>query len=350
MWSLRSCRAFPLLWLLVRIAFADTDAPCYSPNGARATGYFACDPTAYITSCCPQGWTCYSNSMCVVTDPSTANSSHPIGTSMRGTCTNPVWNNAICGDYCLKGSDVDGSLKACGDNKFCCAHDQSCDCTNGAFSINPGIVQTIIGIVGLEHTQTSTISVGASKTASVTGSGFSTVRTASTGNQTPTKTAEPGMKKAADNRGRNAGIAIGTLLGLALLGLAGWFIYKKFFSGNTWDVHRKTEVPQTSEPLRPAPEADPYIRDNATNPQINLPVRDQSQGNFDGGNAPYGNDYERNAPSRGPLVASTTTIGTSTVNNGGRAASERPLSIVSDDEGEARYVRQRPSELWSDVR
>src|SRR5579871_1570222 len=89
--------------LFLRPVRADSDAPCYWPTVQieRAYGYYPCDPTAYITTCCPEGWTCYSNSLCVVTDSATANSTYPIGSSMRGTCTNPVWNNAVCGDFCL---------------------------------------------------------------------------------------------------------------------------------------------------------------------------------------------------------------------------------------------------------
>ncbi|ORY07297.1 hypothetical protein BCR34DRAFT_27717 [Clohesyomyces aquaticus] len=308
-WSTRPSRAFFLFLLVSQTVVADIDAPCYSPNGARAPGYFACDPTAYITSCCPKGWTCYSNSMCVVTDPSTANSSYPIGTSIRGTCTNPVWNNAICGDYCLKSSDVDGSLKACGDNKWCCSHDESCNCANGAFNVNPGIVQTIIGIVGLEHTQTSMLAasptVVGTRTASPTI--FKTTISSKTGTETgkPTGTAEPAKKKAIDKPGTKAGIAIGVLAAVALVAVAGWVIYKRYPPGTRWKIHKSPEVPQTTQPISVDPALDPYIKDSATNPQINLPIGGQSQNRFDGGDAPYGNAYERSVPSRGPLAHQT---------------------------------------------
>ena len=89
------------LLLFLQRAFADPNAPCYFPIGRPAPGYFACDTTAYITQCCPKGWTCYSNNLCVVTDPSEANSTNPIGTTIRATCTDPKWKNAVCGDFCL---------------------------------------------------------------------------------------------------------------------------------------------------------------------------------------------------------------------------------------------------------
>lgn len=90
-----------LLLLLPRYIVADENAPCYGPGGSLTEGFFPCDPTAYITACCPMGWTCFSNAMCVVTDPGVVDESRPVGTSQRGMCTNPVWNNAVCGDYCL---------------------------------------------------------------------------------------------------------------------------------------------------------------------------------------------------------------------------------------------------------
>lgn len=94
-------RVLATFFFLLSLVFSDENAPCYLPNGSQAFGFLPCNVFARVTSCCPMGWTCYSNSMCVVTDPSTANSAYPIGTSMRGSCTNPEWDNAFCGDYCL---------------------------------------------------------------------------------------------------------------------------------------------------------------------------------------------------------------------------------------------------------
>src|SRR5579871_4613105 len=100
---LRFTSSFLLLFLLHN-TLGDPNAPCYFPSGDRALGYFPCDANAYIVQCCPSGWTCYSNSLCVITDPSTVNTTAPIGTSIRGTCTDPKWVNPICGEYCLVSS------------------------------------------------------------------------------------------------------------------------------------------------------------------------------------------------------------------------------------------------------
>ena len=62
------------LCIVPQPALANIDAPCYDPTGSRAPGYYPCDPHAYITNCCAPGWTCFSNSLCVVT---TASESYP---------------------------------------------------------------------------------------------------------------------------------------------------------------------------------------------------------------------------------------------------------------------------------
>lgn len=62
--------------------------------------------------------------------------------------------------------------------------------------------------------------------------------------------------------------------------------------------------------------------------------------------APYGNEYERNAPSRAPMVNSTTTVGSGTLHGGygARGQADRPLSMVSDDD-EMHYGHGRAREL-----
>jgi len=92
-----------------------------------------CDPYAYIIACCPLGWTCMSNLICVITDPNYSNASFPVGTTIRGTCTNPAWNNTACGDFCLNepSNQNTGLLTPCGNNNFCFQHEAGqglCDC------------------------------------------------------------------------------------------------------------------------------------------------------------------------------------------------------------------------------
>ncbi|KAF2676645.1 hypothetical protein K458DRAFT_492372 [Lentithecium fluviatile CBS 122367] len=337
--------------ILLNCARADADAACYLPNGSWSPGFFACDPTAFITSCCPTGWTCYSNSMCVVTDPSTANSSHPVGTSIRASCTNPKWNNAICGDFCLTERDLSGNLEACGDNKFCCADDPDCSCANGAFQLNPGRVQTIIGAEGLEHTTTSTLPVSTSSAHTSSASSFNTaVRTpTSTGSQTPAPTAQVSEKKLLDEPGVKAGVALGVVFGVILLIGVALLVWKFCFSSNHKNNRRSIVIP-TSKPAGPNPADDPYVPGNAANydPPPSAVTR-QSNEYLNRGDAPLGNAYERDIPSPNGFVNSSTTVGAGVPNdgyNGNRGFGGRPLSWVSDEgEGESRYVRPRASEL-----
>jgi hypothetical protein len=80
---------------------AVANAQCYYPGGTWAKDQFPCNGHAYTTLCCPTGWTCFSNNLCIATDPSVVSSDLPLGTSIRGTCTNPLWNSTACGDFCL---------------------------------------------------------------------------------------------------------------------------------------------------------------------------------------------------------------------------------------------------------
>jgi len=93
-----------LFALLLWRAAGDVNAPCYYPSGDTATGYFAClVQDAYISTCCQTGWTCFSNSLCVVTSPAESSDLNlPIGTSERGACTDPEWSSEVCGGFCLR--------------------------------------------------------------------------------------------------------------------------------------------------------------------------------------------------------------------------------------------------------
>jgi len=59
-------------------------------------------------------------------------------------------------------NDDSGQLIACGNNVFCCAPDAQrglCNCTTnaGTFSLSSAVAQTIIGVTGLQFTQTPTV-------------------------------------------------------------------------------------------------------------------------------------------------------------------------------------------------
>jgi len=144
LWHLRLCLLILSLLGIVGVAKAEESGTCYTPTGSVAEHYMPCDETGYIRSCCPSGWTCFSNNICVVTDPRSANSTDPLGSTVRTACTDPSWNNDTCGDFCLP--DILGSLTSCGNDTYCCNStiaSGKCNCSTlaGAFHLPSGTVQ-----------------------------------------------------------------------------------------------------------------------------------------------------------------------------------------------------------------
>ncbi|KAF1808584.1 hypothetical protein P152DRAFT_213861 [Eremomyces bilateralis CBS 781.70] len=160
-WKLLSLQVFILSILFNQV---NADGECYFPGGAWARDYLPCDPYAPTTACCPTGYTCFSNQLCVATHPDVINSTSPVGTSLRPGCTNPAWDELICGDFCLNNPRDDnlGDIAACGSNTFCCGADVrngNCNCREGkgVFSVPSGDPVTIIGYAELEHTTTALV-------------------------------------------------------------------------------------------------------------------------------------------------------------------------------------------------
>jgi hypothetical protein len=90
-----------LLLAYVASTRADPNAPCYFPGGDPALLYKPCDEFAFVTSCCPTGWTCFSNDLCIATDAEAVEGQNiPLGTTFRATCTNPIWSRT-CAQFCL---------------------------------------------------------------------------------------------------------------------------------------------------------------------------------------------------------------------------------------------------------
>ncbi|OAA65220.1 hypothetical protein SPI_02007 [Niveomyces insectorum RCEF 264] len=251
-----------LVLLLVTPALAAANAPCYDPAGVVAPGYYPCDPTAYITNCCAAGWTCFSNALCVVTTESAAYPNLTLGAANRAMCTNPHWNNAICGDFCVAGGDdTDGALVACGHDRFCCLGDYNagtCVCddddddgriatassspssaTGGSFVVSAGKAQTVVGETAAFTGTVSYLTVrptpspsssSSSSTASTTpaSSSESTTPTSSsslspsTSPPPPTHTPTP---HSTTSHARTIGIGVGVGVGVPLLAALGFGVY-----------------------------------------------------------------------------------------------------------------------------
>ncbi|KAM7204944.1 hypothetical protein V8F20_003406 [Naviculisporaceae sp. PSN 640] len=238
------------------------NAPCYFPGGAPALGFYPCQAfDAPVSSCCPAGWTCFSNALCIATTNSNSFPNLTLGAVQRGACTNPKWNNNICGGACLDPDNADGKLAACGDDRFCCSNDFNtgkCNCdgqegSKKALTISPGLPQTIIQVddttfvgapsLSIASTRTSlsakatltpssdatsptgSATSGQSRSPSGTGTGSSptSTSTATSGSQTGTGGEGEG---GGNNKGKIIGIAVGASVGGALLLAAvAWYFF-----------------------------------------------------------------------------------------------------------------------------
>ncbi|KAK0629055.1 hypothetical protein B0T17DRAFT_175078 [Bombardia bombarda] len=180
--------------LAASLVNADPNAPCYFPRGEPALGFYPCQAyNAPISSCCPAGWTCFSNALCVATTDSNSFPNLTLGAVRRGACTNPEWNNNICGNACLDSDNKDGKLAACGDDRFCCErdfNDGQCSCStdsDSAFTISVGLAQTIIQVSDTSFTGTPSLSIASTKrSSSVVPTRTAVTRSTSSSSPTPT--------------------------------------------------------------------------------------------------------------------------------------------------------------------
>ncbi|KAK0709427.1 hypothetical protein B0T26DRAFT_721482 [Lasiosphaeria miniovina] len=245
------------------LAGAVENAPCYYPGGEPALGFFPCQAfNAPVSSCCPAGWTCFSNALCIATTDSNSFPNLTLGAVQRGACTNPAWNNNICGSACLDDDNKEGQLAACSSQSFCCENDFNagkCNCSNngGAFTISAGVPQTIIQVSDTTFTGTPSISIATNPPKTSTTSRRST-STSATSTATPTTTPSTSASTAhsssttstssgaatgtsspstsgddgGDGNGRRnliIGLVVGLVGGVLLLGALGYFLYRKFW-------------------------------------------------------------------------------------------------------------------------
>ncbi|KAK3349370.1 hypothetical protein B0T25DRAFT_240782 [Lasiosphaeria hispida] len=253
--SLQAQRLVALLLFVTSLpaaAHLDPNAPCYYPGGDLALGYFPCEiDSTPISSCCPGGWTCFSNALCIATTESDAFPNITLGAVQRGACTNPQWNNNICGSACLDPDDTEGSLIACGNDRFCCESDfsaGSCNCSSSgdALIISAGLPQTIIQVTDTSFTGTPSLSIATSAarstvtTTSRASSNSTSIRTSTRSATTllsttlppplATSTTLPDSNAASRNsEGLMIGLGVGITLGVVVLaaGLLFFLLKKK---------------------------------------------------------------------------------------------------------------------------
>ncbi|KIV99611.1 uncharacterized protein PV09_08786 [Verruconis gallopava] len=205
-----------------------TKGYCYYPNHNSTAAYDdrPCDPYAETSMCCPNGWTCMSNKLCVVTDDSIAKAS--VGSIERGTCTDPSWNDTICGNFCLNqnGNNTDGALRACGNNRFVCAVDEedstgNCEKNLKVFTLPTGTAVTIIGLA-TGTTSTSIVPVSSL----VSGSAFASSASSSFASS-PSAAPAGGSNKSHKTRDIAIGATIGSVSLIVFLLLIICLIHKK---------------------------------------------------------------------------------------------------------------------------
>jgi len=63
---------------------------CFYPDGNRPPADFVCNPTAAVSGCCAQGYTCDLFGTC----------RYPGGRLFRGSCTDVSWG-AGCPQWCI---------------------------------------------------------------------------------------------------------------------------------------------------------------------------------------------------------------------------------------------------------
>jgi hypothetical protein len=304
----------------VAILAAEPLGTCYYPGGKVAPNHFPCDQ-AYITQCCPMGWTCFSNNVCAVTDPRAASSSQPIGTSARAPCTNPKWNNDICGDFCLGryqspirrklwlmvypgDSDIDGKLVPCGNDTFCCAGDQAsgaCDCVKGTgtTSIASGRVQTVIGLIGVQGTQTSAFSTAIATQSAGPANTISQSKPEPTSNHSRTGASSSSLhlqSKTPTTKTNGFKAAIGVacaIVGLGILFILWRLLRKHWRSDDGGAASRNFGYTETAN-LTP-PNGDPYVNMHSTADVQDPPIDPSRSGQLL--SVPSRNPYEVGAPS-----------------------------------------------------
>ncbi|KAK4666135.1 hypothetical protein QC763_406590 [Podospora pseudopauciseta] len=243
---IRSITATAAALLLVIGAHAAENAPCYFPGEVHALGYYPCQPFgAEISLCCPQGWTCFSNALCIATTETKSFPNITLGEVQRGACTSPGWNNALCGGVCLTGDNIYGKLAACTQETFCCEDDYkkgkcTCEEGGGSFEIKRGMGSKIIEVdsetffgtatVIIAEPVTSFVSDATTTTGTATSTGESSVsNTADGATTTPTSTEPAEVVEGGGGLSKGATIGIGVgagVAGLLILGALAFFVMR----------------------------------------------------------------------------------------------------------------------------
>lgn len=83
--------------------FVSSEKLCYYPDGTTAYDELPCHPSAEVSVCCARGWTCLSNSVCILLQDSQLLEEFSyswIGATIQSTCTDKSWVSSECSQYC----------------------------------------------------------------------------------------------------------------------------------------------------------------------------------------------------------------------------------------------------------
>ncbi|KAF8852028.1 hypothetical protein BDZ45DRAFT_750030 [Acephala macrosclerotiorum] len=199
---------------------------CYYPDGSIASSDSPCNSTASATDaslCCPAGWACLSNSVCMSTPESTGYNPQAPAYG-RGSCTDQSWGSSACPYFCDQGNDAKGAapMSKCPSNTndtYCCNSEPLCNCAIGDNTIDfTGyyIVETTIGAVASSTSKTTS----SSPSSSTSPSSSMAISTSSTDSVTTTS-AETSTSTPASSTNQAVIIGLGVGIPLAVFAIAG---------------------------------------------------------------------------------------------------------------------------------
>ncbi|KAH0537542.1 hypothetical protein FGG08_005677 [Glutinoglossum americanum] len=167
-------------------------------------------------------------------------------------------------------NDNSGLLIACGNNKFCCsphADRGTCNCTtdSGTFSLSGGIAQTIIGVAGLQFTQTPTVSP--SFVSTTTSAVVHTTPATSAVQPSQSPSAPPVQPKLTSKAKIGLGVGVGVLGALLLFAIT-YYLFTRMTGRKPgvglW-IRKNPSLDATPQPNKP-PINTPYIPERFASP------------------------------------------------------------------------------------
>ncbi|KAL8921386.1 MAG: hypothetical protein Q9172_004038 [Xanthocarpia lactea] len=144
----------------------------------------------------------------------------------RESCTDPTWASPSCVKLCVNGTDANGLqmkdndeiITPCPDESYCCGSDNTACCNRGdGVWIRDGLPTKI----NPNSTQKASDAASTTAAAAISGVGAATTAPA------PPDDTSPVSRSRGLAGGAIAGMVIGCLLGVAILGLAFWYLAKR---------------------------------------------------------------------------------------------------------------------------